>query len=73
MTQATTLPKGYNINTNMHLDDPDLAVIVFAKLADELGMMPDELAEIIQSGSYLTYQQSPVLYCPGLALKPEEN
>lgn len=69
----SNLTQGFSIRTNIKLDDPNLAVIVFAKLADELGMMPDELNEIIRSGSYLAFQQPPSHYVPGLLLETEEN
>ena len=63
---------GFKVNPNIKLDDPDLAIIVFARLADEMGLSPGRLAEIIQSGMYAEIQLSPRTYL-GPLLELEEN
>ena len=67
-----SITAGFNINTRVKLDDPGLAIIVFAKLADEMGLSPGRLAEIIQSGMYAEIQLSPRTYL-GPLLEPIEN
>lgn len=75
MSQSSniTIPQGFNINTHVKLDDPGLAVIIFMKIADEIGLTPGELAETIRSGSYMMQQINPTRYVGDFLLELKDN